>query len=171
MPLQKEKFREIVFQILYSHNLGYNSGAELIELISKELSVSKKIVKEAQKRVEEICKHLAVIDEKIKNISHAYAFERIQTVEKNILRLGMYELLYDRSIPYKVIIAEAKRLTKKFCTKEAAAFIHAILDAAYKEDLGQAFNSDQLSSSARELEQSEHILKEVEKELNNLKDV
>lgn len=132
MAVPQAKIREIVFQMLYSMNMGHAESKDLIELMMKELSVSKSSVLQAMKKVDAIQDHLVEIDAIIAKTSHAYDFDRIQNIEKNILRLGLYELLIEKEIPPKVAIAEAIRLTRKFGTPESAAFVNALLDAIYK---------------------------------------
>jgi transcription antitermination protein NusB len=105
--------------------------------------------------------HLEEIDLMISNTSHSYAFERIQSVERNVLRLGVFELFFDPSIPPKVAIAEAMRLARKFGTKESAVFVNAILDTLYKQSIGDQVNKKQLQESAEELSQSEQIAHEA----------
>lgn len=101
-------------------------------MLMAELKVTKKSVLMAQERAAAIETKLSEIDEKISASSTEYSFDRISRVEKTILRLGIYELFYDTSIPPLVAIAEAIRLTRKFGTPESAQFVNAILDRIYK---------------------------------------
>lgn len=59
--------------------------------------------------------------------------ERIITIDKNILRFAIYEILYRQDIPYQVTINEAIEIAKKYSTKQSAAFINGILDKIAKE--------------------------------------
>jgi len=127
MALPKQKFREIVFQLLFSDDFG--SDEEVITLLMSELAVSKKTVREAIEHKAQIETKQTEIDRLIAHTSKAYDFERISRVERSILRLGIYELLHDASIPLKVAIAEAIRLARKFGTPESASFVNAVLDA------------------------------------------
>ena len=161
MSLPAQKFREIVFQMLYSYDTGRASDEHMVDLLSDELAVTKKSVREAQERVHLLLSHLEEIDALIAKTSHAYAFERIQSVERNILRLGVFELLFDPSIPEKVAIVEAMRLTRKFSTKEAASFVNAILDALLRIQKGQIIEEQQLQESAAELTLIEKISQEA----------
>lgn len=161
MSLPAQKFREIVFQMLYSYDMGRATDENMVELLCAELAVTKKSVKEAQARVHKILEHLNEIDELISKTSHSYAFERIQSVERNILRVSVFELLFDPSIPEKVAIVEAMRLARKFSTKESASFVNAILDVLYKSSQGQSVDEKQLQLSAEELELIEKISQEA----------
>lgn len=155
MAVPIQKFREIVFQILYSQDIARATDEHMIELLCNELAVTKKTVKEAINRVHQLRSHQEEIDKLIAKTSISYEFERIQSVERNILRLGVFEILHDDNIPTKVAIAEAMRLARKFSTKESSSFINAILDAIQKSQLGEKIDSTTLKVTAEELIQSE----------------
>lgn len=133
MPIPQQKFREIVFQLLYSINNGFANENDLITLIMGELNVTKNNVKKALERVHEIIQKQPKIDPLIESMSTTYDFERIQTVTKDILRLGVFELLYDSKIPPKVAITEAMRLARKFGAPESGLFVNAILDQLHQK--------------------------------------
>lgn len=133
MSLPQQKFREIVFQMLFSIDMGQASEEDMLPLLMAELSVTKQSVRKAQERVRNLLTRQSEIDALIAKSSTSYSFERIQSVERNILRLGIFEMLYDDEVPPKVAIAEAVRLTRKFSTPESGHFVNAILDSIYKE--------------------------------------
>ncbi|MBF8262374.1 MAG: nusB [Parachlamydiales bacterium] len=132
MPLPAQKFREMVFQMLYADDFSQGEEADVVELLMHELKVTKKAAREAHAKVVAIREKLSEIDDRIRPASTEYQFERISRVEKNVLRLGIYELCYDDSLPPKVAISEAIRLCRKFGTPESAQFVNAILDVIYK---------------------------------------
>lgn len=132
MPVPQQKFREIVFQLLYSHDMGKAEERDMLAMMMAELAVSRKVVRDAQTRVRDICLKLPEIDAQIARTSHQYAFDRIQSVERNILRMGVYEMLWTTEIPPKVAIAEAMRLERKFGSPEGVTFVNALLDTIYK---------------------------------------
>ena len=86
-----------------------------------------------------------------------YDFDRIQTVTKNILRLAVFELFFDPSIPPKVAIAEAIRLSRKFSTPESAAFVNALLDHLYRQSRGEEGNQQKLEQTSHDFMQSETL--------------
>lgn len=136
MPLPQQKFREAVLQILYSSDFGRDSD-EMVPFMMHELKTTRKAMQEAEGRVDQIICKLSEIDPMISSFSTEYTFERISRVERAILRLGLFELLFDSSIPPKVAIAEAIRLCRKFGTPESAQFVNAILDGVYKKHVSQ----------------------------------
>jgi N utilization substance protein B len=164
MALSQQKFREIVFQILYSQDLGQPDEALMTELMMAELAVSKKNVRSAQERVQLIRKRLPEIDPLIASVSTSYDFDRIQTVTKNILRLAVFEMFFDDQIPPKVAIAEAIRLSRKFNTPESASFVNALLDHLYQASLGGPVDPQQLAQLSQALMQSEQIASDAARE-------
>ncbi len=133
MGIPPVKFREVVFQLLVSQDYYAFSDEEIIPFIMKEIKVSYKDVFAALQRMNQICEKNEDLDREISAVSTSYALNRIQRIERNILRLGIYELLFDSSMPDKVAISEALRLCRKFSTKEAANFVNALLDKIYKK--------------------------------------
>lgn len=131
MPLPIQKFREAVFQILYAQDFG--ASEEIISMMMEELKATRRSMTDAQARVDEIVAKLPEIDEMITSASTEYTFDRISRVEKIILRLGIFEILFDDSVHPKVAIAEGVRLCRKFGSPEGAQFVNAILDGVYKK--------------------------------------
>lgn len=167
MAIAHQKFREIVFLSLYSLDLGKGPEDEMISLLMNELAVTRKSVKEAQNKVSEILKKVKELDKLIEKISTSYEFDRIQSVEKNVLRLGLFEMLHDDTIPPKVAIAEAMRLTRKFATPAGASFVNAVLDKAYRMSLGEALDDKSISESVAALEESEEIARQISEDSAN----
>ena len=135
MALSPQKFREIVFQLLYSRDFILGEEEDTIDFMMEQLSVTKKVMKEAQQECGKIFARIPEIDDQIRHFSISYNLERIGRIEKNILRLGVYELCYQETVPSKVAIAEAIRLTRKFSTSESGSFINAVLDSILQDRL------------------------------------
>lgn len=133
MPLPPQKFREAVLQILFSTDFG-TEPEEIVPFMMQELQTTRKTMADAKSRVDQVLTKLPEIDEVIASASHEYSFERISRSERAILRLGFYELLFDPSLPPKVVIAESIRLCRKFGTPESAHFVNAILDGVYQKN-------------------------------------
>ena len=108
------------------------ASVEIIPFMMQELKTTRRAMLDAQERVNQIVAKLPEIDSQISSASTEYTFERISSVEKTILRLSLFELLFDPTIPPKVSIAEAVRLCRKFGTPESSQFVNALLDNVYK---------------------------------------
>ena len=131
MALSPQKFREIVFQLLFSQDF-VPMEEEMLDFMMHQLAVPKSIMKKALEVEQLIASKLEELDEIIKKFSSSYDPERIGRVERTILRLGIYELIYGKEVPAKVAIAEAIRLTRKFATAESSLFVNAVLDAYFR---------------------------------------
>lgn len=145
MSLAPQKFREIVFQLLYSCDFEATSDEEMVPFMMHELKVTKRIMVDATTRMRLAMAKRSEIDAMIQTTSTEYTFERISRVEKTILRLSLFELLFDDSIPPKVAIAEAIRLCRKFGTPESSQFVNAILDGVYKNKYGTPISEPALA--------------------------
>jgi len=133
MAFSQQKFREIVFQLLYSCDFADSAETDMVDMLMKQLAVTKKVVRNAQEQVRLVRERQTEIDRMISGMSKSYDFSRIPRIERNVLRLGVFELFFANGIPPKVAISEAIRLCRKFATPEAAAFINAVLDALYQD--------------------------------------
>lgn len=137
MSLPSAKLREIVFQFLFCHDFFESLEEDVVKTLMHLHKISKKNAKEAFSRMQKIKEQLPEIDQKISEASVNYSIDRICRSEKNLLRLSIYELFFDETIPPKVAIAESIRLSRKFSTKESANFVNAVLDFIYQDSLKQ----------------------------------
>lgn len=126
--ISPKKTREIVVQVLYSLDMGVESKDELISLLMKELKVTHQQMQAAYERAHLIFAEKDLLDVKIAAAARDYDFERIGRVERNILRLSIFETL-ENTLPVEVIVAESYRLATKFSTESGAAFVQAIINA------------------------------------------
>jgi transcription antitermination protein NusB len=133
--LPPKKFRELTFQLLFSCDMNQGMELEAIPLLMHELCIAKSHIKKAYERAECIWQKRALLDKTIEQNVRDYPFERIQPIEKNVLRLSLYELLLEKTEGRAVIISEALRLTEKFGTGEAVSFVHALLSCCHEISL------------------------------------
>ena len=80
----------------------------------------------------------AEIDAKIASLADNWDFERLAVVDRNILRLALYEMLFRTEIPPVVSINEAIEIAKKFSTAESGKFVNGLLDRVKKDLLRPA---------------------------------
>lgn len=144
MVVPQRKFREIVFQMVYSQDLNAGADAKIISSLLDQFMVTKKTLRHAYDKMSLVMQHMESIDDLISKFSRDYDFKRISRVERNILRLGVYELLLDEQVPPKVVLSEAIRLSRKFGTPEGGAFVNAVLDAIYHSKEKDTWISDRV---------------------------
>lgn len=148
MVVPQRKFREIVFQMVYSRDLNSEADAKVLTSLLDQFVVTRKVLHQAYGKVEKIFAILDEIDGLISNFSKDYDFKRISRVERNILRLGVYELKYEGEVPPKVALAEAIRLSRKFGTPEGGAFVNAVLDAIFQSEESPCLSKPVLSQTS-----------------------
>lgn len=90
--------------------------------------------KYAMRVIEGIMETRKRLDETIQSIAANWEIVRMPVVDRNILRLAAYEILYCEDIPRKVAINEAIDLAKKYSTKESGSFVNGILDKVKKTE-------------------------------------
>lgn len=82
----------------------------------------------AKELIEGVQSHAAEIDQLIESHSHNWRLERMQRIDRNVLRIGVFELKYLNEIPRKVTINEAVELAKTFGNEASSSFINGLLD-------------------------------------------
>jgi transcription antitermination factor NusB len=123
--------REYALQILYQIDItkeNYQVVFDNFWKVHTEKEVSQDIRDFAFGLVEGACEHLKAIDEKITHYATNWKLERMAVVDRNILRLTSYELLFRDDIPPKVSINEGVELAKKYSDENAGKFVNGILD-------------------------------------------
>lgn len=148
MVVPQRKFREIVFQMVYSRDLNNEADAKVLTSLLDQFVVTRKVLHHAYAKVEKIFTRLDEIDVLISKFSKDYDFKRISRVERNILRLGVYELKYEGEVPPKVALSEAIRLSRKFGTPEGGAFVNAVLDAIFQSEESPCLSRPVLSATS-----------------------
>lgn len=166
MTLPRQKLREIEFLLLFSQENSEEGEKELFNLVMDTLKVTKKSLREASVKVHHILNRINDIDQIIQKVSPAFALERIQKIERNILRLAIFEILYDDEPIEKVAIAEGIRLAKKFSTQESVLFVNALLDAVYKQKIGQEVDCKSIEDQSRRFVDAQNLAQEAAKKDN-----
>jgi N utilization substance protein B len=87
----------------------------------------------ARRLVDGVHGHLDEIDQVLSRFAEHWKIHRMAVVDRNLLRLGVYELMYLKEIPFPIVINEALEIVKEFSDQEGTQFVNGILDAASKE--------------------------------------
>ena len=131
---KRTKARELVLQLLYQADLTHASPKDLLGdfFTTTEANEDSAVKEFATALVTDICDKLDVIDETISGCATNWQLNRMATVDRNILRLASFELLFRNDIPPKVAINEAVELAKKYGDLESGKFVNGILDKINK---------------------------------------
>ena len=87
----------------------------------------------ARRLVDGVHGHMEEIDAVLTRFAEHWKIHRMAVVDRNLLRLGIYELMYLKDIPFPIIINEALEIIKEFSDQEGTQFVNGILDAASRE--------------------------------------
>jgi transcription antitermination protein NusB len=133
---KRRRSREIALQFLYQYDSQRKTCLEDAEIkqqinlfwSAKNASINEDVREFANVLITGSCENMEGIDRIINKYSKHWRLSRMPTIDRNILRMGIYELAYLRNIPPPVTINEAVELAKKFGTEESGSFINGILD-------------------------------------------
>jgi N utilization substance protein B len=126
----RRKSRELAMQVLFYMDMNPNGSKETaLERFCTNFTPSKKARPFFLELVNGVIQTKSELDSIIENFSDHWKIGRMACVDRNIIRIAVYELLYCRDIPSKVSINEAVDIGKKFGTEESGAFINGILDS------------------------------------------
>jgi N utilization substance protein B len=126
----RRKSRELAMQALFYMDMSTNDSKEtLLERFCTNFTPSKSARPFFLELVKGVLQTKPELDSIIENFSDHWKIGRMACVDRNIMRIAVYELLYCRDIPSKVSINEAVDIGKRFGTEESGAFINGILDS------------------------------------------
>jgi len=128
--------RTIAMQTLYQWDFNGKKQKDLQELLhynEAEFAPGFDDKGFAEKLIAGVLKNQEEIDELIKKYATEWPLEQITTIDRNILRIGVYELKFDPEIPSKVAINEAIEVAKAYGGESSGKFVNGVLGAIYKE--------------------------------------
>ncbi|UCD33263.1 MAG: transcription antitermination factor NusB [Desulfobacterales bacterium] len=125
----RRKSRELAMQALFYIDMSQNDANDLLDRFCENFKPSAKVLSFFIKLVKGVLEARSDIDKIIERFSDNWKLSRMSCVDRNVIRIAVYELLCCNDIPYKVSINEAIDVGKKFGTEESGAFINGILDS------------------------------------------
>ena len=125
----RRKSRELAMQALFYMDSERIDSAEIVELFCNNFNPSENVRSFFNVIIEGVILHKEELDRLIAQNSKNWKLSRMPSVDRNILRIAVFELLYCEDIPAKVTINEAIDIGKKFGTKDSGSFINGILDS------------------------------------------
>ncbi len=144
MSSQRSQGRRLALQVLYAYDLAGEKPATLEELIAAAAPrAPEEVVSFARTLAEGVLRLKAELDRTLQVSLDHWKIDRVHPVERNILRMGVFELTYCPEIPATVAVSEAVDLAKRFGDPEAWRLINGILD-----HIGKARLSPEPPSSA-----------------------
>lgn len=135
----RSKARKQALDILFESDIRHSSPIELLStrLLDTEGPSARSVREYAQELVNGVVRHQRKIDELISTYAQGWDMDRLPAVDRNVLRIAIYELLWCEDIPDPVAIDEALTLAKLLSTEDSASYIHGVLGqiSSIKNDL------------------------------------
>ena len=133
MKKNKRKARVLALQAMYAHDL--RPGDDLVTLFQDIVGIrknSQETVTYAENLLNKASEKLDEIDALLKKHAANWDIKRMATIDRNILRLAVTELMFMEDIPFKVVIDEAVEIAKKYGADDSGKFVNGVIDAIYR---------------------------------------
>lgn len=127
MSGQRHKGRECAIQIMYQIDSGTGLN-QAIDDFFNHFALSQEGIEFAKELVQGAVSNLSNIDDKITQNSPKWRLDRMSVVDRNILRLGVYELTFTPDLPPKVVLNEWIEVAKRYGSENSSAFVNGVLD-------------------------------------------
>ena len=128
----RTRSREYALQMLYQHDLRQTDPQAMLTTFWEDHQVPDDVKAFANQLFTGTVERLAEIDPLLAGNANNWELKRMAVIDRNILRLGVFELLHTEDVPPKVCINEAIELAKRFGDTDSSKFINGILDAIHK---------------------------------------
>jgi N utilization substance protein B len=129
----KRRSRELALQMLFQMDMGTVQIKDLEENFLPGASAPEAAKIMGLRLVRGTWENLGEIDRHLRGLAENWDLTRMAAVDRNILRLAAYEILFDADIPKSVAINEAIEIVKRFSTDESGKFVNGILDKLEKQ--------------------------------------
>ncbi|PWT92232.1 MAG: transcription antitermination factor NusB [Acidobacteria bacterium] len=129
----RHKAREFALQVLYALDLNPIPPHDFMNMFWEIHSPKKEIIDYASHLILGTLSRRKDIDALIAEHSNNWKIGRMAVTDRNILRLGTFELLEEPTVPSKVVINEAIEIAKKFGSSDSATFVNGILDSIHQK--------------------------------------
>ena len=127
--------RTLTLQSLFEWDFyhGQNQGSQILEHVKKEFAPEFDDQGFSQELLNQVIEHHQAIDQLIVKFAPEWPLDQITVIDRNILRIGIYELQYAKEVPPKVAINEAVELGKTFGGSSSGKFVNGVLGTLYRE--------------------------------------
>ncbi|NNG02308.1 MAG: transcription antitermination factor NusB [Desulfobacteraceae bacterium] len=125
----RRRSRENAMQALFYMDMVHDHSTEAMDLFVDCYQLSKTVLPFFNRLVAGVLEAKSILDHIIERFSNNWKIGRMSCVDRNVLRIAVYEMLHCEDIPLKVSINEAIDVGKRFGTEESGAFINGILDS------------------------------------------
>lgn len=131
---RRSRARAIVLQILYQDDLNPTQPLDVkIRFVNSRLKNDQNLIKFADQLITGVHQHRDALDDQLAKIADNWRLSRMAATDRNVLRLGAFELLHTDT-PAPVVINEAIDLARRYGTDQSAQFVNGVLDRLAKRN-------------------------------------
>jgi N utilization substance protein B len=130
---ERRQARTVAMQTLYEVDTTSHDAEETLERNAMGQHLSAEAQAFAEELVHGVLARLDDIDAQIASVASDWPLSQMARIDKNILRLAIYEILYNNSVPAKAAINEAVELAKTFGSDTSSRFVNGVLGAIYQK--------------------------------------
>lgn len=140
--MSRRQARETALQVLFEMDLGKVEFDQAFKHVTEEFGTSNSARDFSRELVQGTMANINELDAVIKQLAVGWNFERLSFVDRNIMRIALYEILYRDEIPPAVSVNEAVELAKIFSGEESGRFVNGILGAVVQSP--EKYRSEQV---------------------------
>lgn len=132
--IKRRKARELALQILFQAEVGNLPIEEAMETtLAEATDMDEEICHYATQLVRGVWEQKAKLDNQIQSVATNWTVERMAAIDRNLIRMALYEILHIPDVPYRVAINEAVELAKEYGTTESRRFVNGVLGALVRK--------------------------------------
>lgn len=135
--LSREHALKILYQVEITHR---ELEPVLVDYWKMEEVTDEEVISYAKMIADGVLKELKALDDKISKYATNWQLKRMAVIDRNVMRIGLFELQHAGDIPPKVAINEAVELAKKYGDLESSKFVNGILDKIHKKEIVEPHN-------------------------------
>ncbi len=137
MPIGvRRQGRIIALQTLYEYDSTHHLTDDVLNRHAAQRHLPSRVVDFAQELLEGVLTHLPAIDAEIQKAAQEWPLQQMAKIDKNILRLAIYEILFNNTVPAKAAINEAVELAKMFGSDTSSRFVNGVLGTIFSRAQG-----------------------------------
>lgn len=123
----RRKARTVALQALYEFDCSSHKPEEVLARLLRETTLPDEVADFAKSLINGVLQNKQNIDNMIRKFAPAFPLEQIAVIDRNILRLAIFEVLFDNRVPVKAAINEAVELAKSFGSDTSQKFVNGVL--------------------------------------------
>ncbi|MBZ5514144.1 MAG: transcription antitermination factor NusB [Acidobacteriia bacterium] len=125
----RRKARELALQMLFQWEMGGHSPQHVVSTFLRNQKIDEEVERFAQALFEGTVAEVETLDHLMREHSEHWRLERMAAVDRNLLRVALYELRHYPETPPAVVINEALEIARRFSDKDSVEFVNGVLDA------------------------------------------